>query len=161
MGPKVHNKTQRLATGVLWLVGIVNLTQAAAGQSDDEKEIRALADRWTAAYVAGDKAGVLDVYTSDAWIMPNERPHLQGHDAIGARLDALIGGPKFQIDIDIQEIRIVGDFAWAVAHYVITVLDEAGAAAEEEFGTGVTIYRRDGDGRWRILRDMDNRRLPD
>ncbi len=44
---------------------------------------------------------------------------------------------------------------------MITVLDESGAATEKEFGTGVTIYRKEDDGRWRILRDIDNQRLPD
>ncbi len=148
------------ARGLMTCALLVVLGSAAAEESDPEGAIRAVAERWTAAYVAGDKAGVLDVYTEDAWIMPNARPHLKGHGAIGARLDGLMDGPRLSIHIDIQEIQIVGDFAWAVAHYVIARLDESGAASGTEYGTGVTIYRKDTDGRWRILRDIDNERLP-
>ena len=153
--PGVHTARRLTACALLAVLG-----PALAEDGDAERAIRAVAERWTAAYVAGDKAGVLGVYADDAWIMPNARPHLKGHEAIGARLDALMDSPRFSIDIDIKEIQIVGDFAWAVAHYVITSLDDSGAASGAEHGTGVTIYRKDADGRWRILRDIDNERLP-
>ena len=140
-------------TRVLWCC--VLLSTAIAAPGDDEQEIRSIADRWSKAYVGGDKAGVLDVYTEDAWIMPNARRHLQGHREIGERFDAISGGPKFDVDIEIQELEIIGEYAWSVALYAI----ETAGAAEMEHGTGLTVYRKDADGRWRILRDIDNQRL--
>jgi uncharacterized protein (TIGR02246 family) len=120
----------------------------------DEDEIRQLVDRWMAASTAGDVDTVLSLVTDDVlFLLPGRPPMRKDEFAALSRAQSMPGGPRIEGESDIQEVRVLGDWAfmWTRLHVSVTPL--AGAPLERA-GHSLTILRKDG-GRWRIARDAN------
>ena len=120
--------------------------------TDDERAIRQLVETWMTASRAGDTATVLSLMADDAiFMVPGQEPF--GKAAFAAAATAMQG---FRIDgrSDIQEIRVLGDWAYMRNRLEVTVTASAGAATRRA-GYTLTILRKEADGRWRLARDAN------
>lgn len=105
---------------------------------------RVLTD-YEAAWRAGDEDALAALFTEDGWVLSNGRPPTHGRDAIRARY-ADSGGALF-----------LRAFAWGTDGELGYVL--GGFAYEEDGddrGKFTLVLRRNADGRWLIVSDMDN-----
>lgn len=57
---------------------------------------------------------------------------------------------------DYEDIRIDGDHAFRVSTWRLTVTPK-GTAPPKDAGRSFFVFKRGGDGSWRVGRDMDNR----
>ena len=123
----------------------------------DKAAINAIGDLWMAAYEAGDYDAIIDLYTEDAWIMARGRPKLEGRAAIGRSFGGLAAGRKVNIDIVVEELEVIHDWAWLVSEFTVTYgADNGEKPPVQETARSLLIYRKGADGKWRIHRDMDS-----
>ena len=121
--------------------------------TDDERAIRELVDTWMAASRAGDIATVLDLMTDDVvFMVPGAEPF--GKEAFRLASESM-RGTRIDGSSDIQEIRVLGDWAWMRNRIDMTATPADAGAPVRRSGYTLTILRKGSDGRWRIARDAN------
>jgi uncharacterized protein (TIGR02246 family) len=120
--------------------------------TDDERAIRTLMDTWMKASMAGDVPTVLSLMAEDVLFMvPGQKPFGK------AEFTAMSEGMKnvaFQGRSDIQEIRVLGDWAYLRNDLEVT-MTPPGATPVRRSGYTLSILRKEADGRWRLARDAN------
>ncbi|MDH3305458.1 MAG: DUF4440 domain-containing protein [Gammaproteobacteria bacterium] len=121
-----------------------------APQSTDPSLITARSEAWEAALNAGDIDALVELYTSDARVLPPNEKMRSGSDAVraefGAMIEAGLGGTTTILDA-----RVSGDMGYIVGTFVIKAGDEV-----VDSGKYIETWRRDTDGKWRISNDIFN-----
>ena len=56
---------------------------------------------------------------------------------------------------DIQEIQVMGDWAYLRNHLTMTVTPPGGGKTVRRSGYTLTILRKEADGKWRLARDAN------
>jgi uncharacterized protein (TIGR02246 family) len=131
---------------------------AEVGPARDLKQIKAFGDLWAEHYAAGDTDALADLYEPDAWLMTRAQPALKDRDAILEFLDsATAAGARVRMTFENEDIRIEGDLAFLIAKWWLEVLPANGGELVRDAGRSFLVFRRGGDGKWRIWRDIDNR----
>jgi uncharacterized protein (TIGR02246 family) len=120
--------------------------------TDDEREIRELLARWFDASKTGDTETVLSLMTDDAvFMVPGREPfgraafQRASNDMKGARLEGTA---------DVQELRVLGDWAYMRTRATVTVTPP-GRDPVMRSGYILTILRKEPDGHWRLARDAN------
>ena len=120
--------------------------------TEDERAIRQLVETWMTASRAGDTATVLNLMTDDVvFMVPGQEPF--GKQAFAAASSAM-QGTRIEGKSDIQEIRVLGDWAYMRNRLEVTVTPPAGASTRRA-GYTLTILHKGVDGRWRLARDAN------
>jgi len=120
--------------------------------TEDERAIRDMVDLWMSASKAGDHETVLSLMTEDAiFMVPGREPF--GKTAFEA---AVQGSKDIRVDgrSDIQEIHVLGDWAWLRNHVEVAITPPGGETMRRS-GYTLTIVRKEADGRWRLMRDAN------
>ena len=121
--------------------------------TNDERDIRELVDRWMAASKAGDLPVVLSLMTEDViFMVPGQPPF--GKQAF-AKASEGMKDVRIEGTSDIQEIQVVGDWAYLRNHLTMTVTPPGGAKPMRRSGYTLTILRKEADGKWRLARDAN------
>ena len=119
---------------------------------NDEQAIRDIVTRWIDATKAGDLPTVLTLMADDVLFM------VPGREPFGK--DAFIAGSKQMKDMridgtsDIQEIKVLGDWAWLRNRLQITVTPPGGNPILRS-GYTLTVLRKQPTGRWVVYRDAN------
>ena len=109
---------------------------------------------WTAASKAGDVEKVLSLIADDAVFLTPGRPVMR--KAVRYRSPAQSGpdGPKFDGSSEIQEIKILGDWAFMWTRLTVVVTPAGSAQSMTRSGHTLTILRKQ-DGKWVLARDAN------
>lgn len=122
--------------------------------SSDEQEIRQLVSTWMAATQAGDHDTVLSLVSDDVVFLLPGRPVMRKPD-FAAAVKTHGNGPRPQFDgrSDIQEVQVVGDWAfmWSRLSVVVT---PPGSEPTTRAGYTLSVLKRE-NGRWVIHRDAN------
>jgi uncharacterized protein (TIGR02246 family) len=121
--------------------------------SVDERAIRDLVNAWMAASKSGDATKVLSLMAEDVvFMVPGQRPF--GKEAFAA---ATMAERKFRLDgtSDIQEIKVLGDWAYLRNFITVTITPEDGSAPSRRSGFTLTILRKEAAGNWVLVRDAN------
>jgi len=121
---------------------------------NDEQAIRQLVSDWLAASKAGDVDKVLSLMTDDVVFLVHGQPPMHKPEfAAAARSQAGPNAPRVDGSADIQELQVLGDWAflWTKLRVVVT---PKGAAPLARAGYTLTIVREQ-DGQWRLARDAN------
>lgn len=115
---------------------------------------------FAASLEAGDLDRWLALWTDDGIQMPPDEPAAVGKDRIRIRMAAALD--KFKVDMEIknEELQHAGDWAYARGTYKATLTPKQGGAAIPIDGKFMTILTRQGDGSWKIHRDIFNSNVP-
>jgi uncharacterized protein (TIGR02246 family) len=120
--------------------------------TSDDRAIRAVIDRWLQASQRSDVATVLDLMTDDVvFLVPGQKPF--GKAAFAAAHEGMKGA-QLEGTSEIEEIEIVGDWAYLRNRLRVTVTSPNGAVGRRA-GYSLTILRKESDGRWRVARDAN------
>ena len=121
----------------------------------DEDQIRQLIATWMAATKAGDTDKVLSLMTDDAvFLVAGRPPMLKPEFASLAKQQSAPGAPAIDGKSEIQEIQVVGDWAFTWTRLRVTVTPPGGAAPMERAGHTLSVLRKEG-GRWLLARDAN------
>jgi uncharacterized protein (TIGR02246 family) len=141
-----------------WLgltVGFLVMFSSLPGLADaaaDEAAIRDRFAKWTAAFNAGDAAGVCDLFAPDlVYSLPEVTNGTQA--TLCGNLAKILARPDIKLHYDlptIHEMIVSGDIAVVRLTWTLT----AAAKGEKDTTTeeGIDIFRRQSDGRWSIAR---------
>lgn len=121
----------------------------------DEQAIRSLVTTWLEASAAGDLARVLELMADDVVFLGPGRPPMRGRDGFAAASRAMAGQSRLEGTVDIQEIRVFGDWAYCWNQLSITVHPVAGGSPTRLNGPALSVLRKERDGRWVIFRDAN------
>lgn len=124
--------------------------------TDDEREIRELVATWMEATRAGDVDTVLSLMAEDVVFLVTGHPPMIGRDAFAeaARPEASQQAPRFDGRSEIQELRVLGDWAYMWARLSVTVTPPGGAPPMKRAGHTLTVLRKES-GRWLLARDAN------
>ena len=121
--------------------------------SPDENAIRELIDTWLRASKAGDSEVVLSLMAEDVVFLQPGQPPMRGRSGFAAAQKAMSG-----VDIDasseIQEIRILGDWAYCWNRLTVVVSPRNGGASIKRAGDVLSLLQKQS-GRWVIARDAN------
>jgi ketosteroid isomerase-like protein len=119
--------------------------------------VRAVGDTWRQLYAAGRYSEIPALYAEDTLVMPRGRARIEGRAQMARSIGGLAAGRRVDIQVTERELKLAGDYAWFVGDFRVTYLSpEPNVAPKTEYGRSLILYRRDADGRWRILRDIDS-----
>ncbi len=121
----------------------------------DEQEIRQLVSTWMAATKAGDVEKVLSLMAEDVVFLVTGQPVMRKADfAAAARAQSGKDAPKFDGSSEIQEIRILGDWAFMWTRLTVVVTPPGGAQSMTRAGHTLSILRKQS-GKWVLARDAN------
>ena len=124
--------------------------------TSDEQDIRQLVATWMAATKAGDIDAVLNLMTEDVVFLVTGQPPMMGKSAFAAAAkgQAGQGSPQFDGTSDIQEIRVIGDWAFMWTRLSVVVTPPGGGPSMTRAGHTLTILRK-LEGKWLLARDAN------
>jgi uncharacterized protein (TIGR02246 family) len=150
----------RNSTGLLVCCGIVLAFVAATAAASEEAERKAVIDAmqgWERAVESADYEALQDYYVEGAVYYPNSTAPIVGRAAIIARNRQRGSASKVDITQMPDDVRVNGNWAVYSCLARIRVLSAGGDKEEAARVVRVLLVMEKGDdGRWRILRDIDN-----
>jgi uncharacterized protein (TIGR02246 family) len=121
--------------------------------NEDEQAIRDLVESWFTATRNGDAARVLSLMTDDVIFMtPGQEPF--GKKQFASASNAM-SGMKIDGTYDIQEIEIIGEWAYMRNHIRMSMTLPGEDMPIKRSGYTLTMLRREADGQWRLARDAN------
>ena len=126
--------------------------QAWGDHSRDEQAIRDLVKTWMDASRAGDVQTVLSLMSDDVvFLVPGKEPMRKSEFVAGfkALANVSIDGHS-----DIQEIRIVGDWAYIWTQLTVVMTPKSGGPLTKRSGYTMSILQK-RSGKWQMLRDAN------
>ena len=122
----------------------------------DEQEIRELVASWMAATKAGDLDTVLSLMAEDVvFLVPGQPPMIgKSQFAAAAKFDHAHPGPQFDGSSEIQEISVIGDWAYMWTRLTVLVTPPGGAPVIRRAGHTLSILKKQ-NGRWLLARDAN------
>ena len=125
----------------------------AIDMSTEENAICELIASWLRASKSGDTDTVLGLMAEDVVFLQPGQPPMRGRSGFAAAQKAMSG-----VDIDasseIQEIRILGDWAWCWNRLAVVVTPRNGGAPIKRAGDVLSVLQKQA-GRWVIVRDAN------
>jgi uncharacterized protein (TIGR02246 family) len=126
--------------------------QASDVVHDEEQAIRQLVDTWLTASENGDLNTVLTLMADDVvFMVPGREPF--GKEEFVQNYKQM-RGVKLTTKSDIQEIKVLGEWAWMRNHLRVTFTPADGSPTTHS-GYVLTILRKTSDDRWVITRDAN------
>ena len=119
-------------------------------------------ERW---YRAGQIDSVVTHFSEQAWQMPDGVPPLVGRAAIRQFWSQAAGWGEWTFSIKTQDVLVSGNLAAERGTYILryapgkTAPKEMSAPTEDR-GNYVVVWRKEADGRWRILWDAPSSVVP-
>lgn len=121
----------------------------------DELEIRQLVSTWMAASKAGDIEKVLSLMTDDVVLLVPGQPVMHKADfAAVAQMQSGQNAPRFDVSSEIQEIKILGAWAFMRTKLTVIVTPPAGVQSVTRSGHTLTILKKQS-GQWLLARDAN------
>ena len=118
-------------------------------------EIEAAVAEFEKAFNGKDAAAVAGLYTEDAAIFPPDAPRIDGREGIGKYWGGAIDAGVTDLALTAIEIEDHGSSAHEVGTFTLKAPGEGGAATEVK-GQYIVIWKKAGDGGWRLHRDIWN-----
>jgi uncharacterized protein (TIGR02246 family) len=160
MKTKVFGVIKLIAAALLFLPHGSLLAQQTrptrATVSAQEREVRAAESAMMAAAAEKGSAGYLSFYAEDAVELPAGAPMLLGKASIAKTMSFLDDKSNRltwkPVRVDVSES---GDLAYSFGNYEFTSVGKDGKSAVEH-GKYTTVWKKQKDGRWKVVLDMGN-----
>ncbi len=121
----------------------------------DEQAIRKLVADWLSASAADDLPAVLKLMDENVVFLQPGRPPMRGRDAYATASRAGAGKIRIEGQSDVQEIQILGDWAYCWNYLTVTITPVNGDPPMRHAGNVLSILRKNPDGNWVLFRDAN------
>ena len=121
----------------------------------DEQQIRDMVATWMAATKAGDVKSVLSLMADDVvFLVPGQPPMRKPAFAESIAAQSRQDAPKFEGVSEIQEIKVVGDWAFMWTRLKVVVHPPGGAPPIVRVGHTLSVLQKQ-KGKWLLARDAN------
>jgi len=126
----------------------------------DAATIKDLDAQWSKKAAANDVEGTMSFYTDDASMLPPNAPIAIGSQAIRSMWATfLIPGNSVSWEASKVEVARSSDLAYSTGVYQFTGKDAQGKP-ESDHGKYLEVWKKQADGKWKVVADMYNSDLP-
>jgi uncharacterized protein (TIGR02246 family) len=138
------------------ITGMATRIPACTGPQEDVAAILALVDEWDKAMRAGDSAALLDRITEDCVFLAPGMPPMQGRACMAP---LLAGFSQFRLEplFEVQELVVLGDWAFLWAKDEITAAPASGGDPRIAKGWALSILQKGTDHLWRFARGVNTK----
>ena len=105
---------------------------------------------------------ILSYYADDATLMIPDMPLIKGRDAMKPGLTALLTDKNVSLSFVTSTVEVSksGDLAYTQGTYSMTHTDPKSKKVVTEKGKSVTVYKKQADGSWKAIEDINNEDAP-
>ena len=132
----------------------------AADMAARRAEVRRADSAFAAAAAAHDLEGSVGSLSEDGMMFPPDEPPVIGRPAVREYMRHSFETPHFSVawTTDTIVVSESGDMAYSFARSRYTFPGHSGKAGaiDTAYGKGLSVWRRDADGRWRTVADIWN-----
>jgi uncharacterized protein (TIGR02246 family) len=123
------------------------------------RAIREAEMEWARAWAAKDVDKVVSHYADDASVELADVPIISGKDAIRAGVKKTFADRNFELSFAPVQVEVsrAGDLAYSRGTYTVTLTDAATQRPVTTSGKYVIVYRKQPDGLWKAIHDINNR----
>ena len=158
----------RRHSSIFFTLGFLILTGCSQSPAPDSREAdaRALREGEVAAFVKDwggkDVDRIAAHYTNDGNLIVPNSPMMTGKDAIGKGMKDALADPNWSLALQPVQVEVSrgGDLGYTRGTYVLTATDPASKKAVTEKGRFVSIFRKEADGSWKAVQDINNAEAP-
>lgn len=127
-----------------------------------EQAVRATEAQWNADAKAKDVDKFVAHYAPDAVAMLPGAPPMSGTQAIRDGVSQVFKDPASALQFEADKVAIAqaGDIAYTRGHFSETETDPKTSQPVTTTGSYVTIYRKQPDGSWKAVEDINSPTLP-
>ena len=158
-----------MKTGIalLGLLSLVGCTQAPPPPPPDTREADAKSIKdgeaaWNKEWSAKDQAAIVAHYADDASVELPNAPIMTGKAAINDGLKEFLADPNMALSFEASKVEVSkgSDLAYTQGTYTMTMTDAKSKKPMTEKGKYVTVYRKQADGSWKAVQDINNADAP-
>ena len=145
----------------LFLLGSAcNQQPPADTRAADESAIRDLDAQWSKAAMARDLDGTVSYYSDEASLLAPNAPIAADKQSIRAAWASLLApGASVSWQANKVEVARSSDLAYIVGVYQLTLNDSQGKPVMDR-GKFVEVWKKQADGKWKVVADIFNSDLP-
>jgi uncharacterized protein (TIGR02246 family) len=121
----------------------------------DEQTIRNLVAQWHRATAAGDVDAVLGLMSEDVVFLVAGKPPMKGRSTFEKGLRRLLESHRIDSTGEVQECVVSGDLAYCWALLTVRVTPISGGDATARSGSALSIFRKQVNGSWLLMRDAN------
>lgn len=121
----------------------------------DELAIRNLVARWHSASAAGDVEAVLRLMDEDVVFLVAGHPPMKGRSTFEQGLRGLLALNRIESTSEIQEIEVSGNLAYCWSVLNVRVTPKSGDRSVIRSGSAISILRKQTNGSWLVVRDVN------
>ena len=152
------------AIGLLMLLTGCSDTPAPPADTS-AADIKAIKDgeaAWTADMAAKNVDKLVAHYADDASLLIPDMPIVKGRDAIRTAISGLFSDPNASLNFTTGDVQVSkgGDLAYSQGTYSQTMTNPKTKKAQTETGKYVTVYKKQADGSWKAVEDINNADAP-
>jgi uncharacterized protein (TIGR02246 family) len=131
-------------------------------RAGDQKAIAESEAAWIADWKSKDVEKIVSHYTDDAVVMLPEMPALHGKAAIRANVKSYIDDPNVSLVFTPTTVEAAhsGELAYVWGTYTMTMTNPKTKKPVTEVGKYASIYRKQANGSWKVILDIDNTDAP-
>ena len=145
-----------------WSLLKPELNESSEARSGAARAIRESEIQWARAWQAKDIEKIVSHYADDAFVELAGVPIMSGKDAIRARVSKTFADRNFALSFEPVQVEVSkgGDLAYSRGAYTATSTDPTTNRPVTAIGKYVILYRKERDGRWVAIHDINNRDAP-
>lgn len=145
---------RRWLAAIAVVLTIVGLDSAAAADKL-RQAIDAGNGTFLTAYKAGDAAKLASVYAKDAAVLPPGADRMNGRDAVQKFWQGAMDAGIRNVTLKSLEVAGRGNFAYETGEFALDAPAKDGKLVHTT-GKYLVVWKRTGDGKWQIFRDIWN-----
>jgi uncharacterized protein (TIGR02246 family) len=128
----------------------------------DEQAIRDSETAWVKEFAAKDTDKIVAHYADDGTVLLSNAPTMIGKEAIRAGMKEAVSDPNFALDLQTVKVEVAkgGDVAYSQGTYAFKGTDAKTKKVVTEKGRYVEVYKKQPDGSWKIVEDINSPEAP-
>ena len=123
--------------------------------SSDEQAIRKLVDDWHRATAAGNVDAILPLMSEDVVFLVCGKPPMKGRATFEQGLRSLLTSHRIQSKGEIQELVVSQDLAYCWTKLTVQIKPISGGESIERAGSALSIFRKQPNQSWVLVRDAN------
>jgi ketosteroid isomerase-like protein len=155
---------RRLLIATAGIMTLAACTQAPPPAPDtraaDEKALKDDEAAWNKDWESKDVDKIVSHYADEAAVEVPDLPISKDKDGTKNAIKQFVGDFSISFANDKIDVSKGGDLAYVQGHYSMTMTDDKTKKKVTEKGKYVTIYKKQADGAWKAVQDINNRDAP-